>query len=199
MTRLLRIIALCLLCLAVGLPVWGQPPEGWDRHLDGYRGPYRGQVVDADTKAPLEGAVVVVYWSRDRIYPMYSVNEPYAVRETVTDSDGRFELSARDVEEKAPRRTRRPEFRIFTPGYGAFPWYQRTPSGFIGGVFEKSGTTVELPRLESRKERVESLDRVEPHRFSERPFRDLPRLTQAFNEERIALGFEPLPDPEKRQ
>ena len=84
MTRWLRIIALCLFCLAVGLPVWGQPPEGWDRHLDGYRGPYRGQVVDADTKAPLGGAVVVVYWSRDRIYPMHSVNEPYAVRETVT-------------------------------------------------------------------------------------------------------------------
>ena len=29
MTRWLRIIALCLFCLAVGLPVWGQPPEGW--------------------------------------------------------------------------------------------------------------------------------------------------------------------------
>jgi len=191
------VVVFTVACLAGGPPAWSQPhEEGWERYLDGYRGPYRGRVIDADTKAPLVGAVVVAYWSRDRTMPFHSVNEAYAVRETVTDADGRFELSGRDVEEGAPRRTRRPEFHIFRPGYGAYPWYQRAPSGLLRGVFERPDTTVELPRLDSRQRRVESLDKLEPHRFSRRPFRDVPQLTQAFNEERAALGFDPLPDME---
>jgi hypothetical protein len=125
------------------------------------------------------------------------VNEAYAVRETVTDADGRFELSAKDVEENAPRRTRRPEFHIFIPGYGAFPGFQRAPRGLTGGIFEKPDTVVELPRLESKKERIENQRAVDPYNFSERPFRDLPRLIQAFNEERLAIGIPPLPNPGK--
>jgi hypothetical protein len=199
MTYRIRIAALALVGLAVGAPASGQlREEGWERYLDGYRGPYRARVVDADTKAPLVGAVVVAYWSRNRILPFHSVNEAYAVRETVTDADGRFELSAKDVEENAPRRTRRPEFRIFTPGYGAFPGFQRAPRGFTGGIFEKPDTVVELPRLESKQQRLENHHAADPYNFSERPFRELPRLMRAFNEERLAIGLDPLPDPEKQ-
>jgi hypothetical protein len=38
---------------------------------------------------------------------------------------------------------------------------------------------------------------VDPYDWSDSPFVELPRLTEAFNRERIALGFEPLPAPEK--
>ncbi len=189
-----RIIGLCLCLIAHGSVVWGQ---GWDLYLGNYRGPYRGEVVDAETKAPLVGAVVVAMWTRDRIYPLHSVNERYAVREVLTNSEGRFVLDAKDVEEGAPRRTRHPEFRIFLPGYGAFPRYQRAPRGFTGGIFWGSGVTVELPRLESRQQRVENLYTVVPHNFSESPFSEIPQLTQAFNVERKALGLEPLPAPER--
>jgi hypothetical protein len=155
-------------------------------------------VIDADTKAPLAGAVVVAYWSRDRIYPLHSVNEPYAVREVLTDSGGHFVLGAEDVEENAPKRTLHPEFRIFLPGYGAFPKYQSAPVGFIGGVFWGNGITVELPRLDSRQKRVENLHSVDPYNFSKRPFSEIPQLMRAFNEERTSLGFDPLPTLEKR-
>lgn len=187
-------IGLCCFLIVGESAAWAQ---GWDQYLGHYRGSYRGQVVDAQTKAPLVGAVVVAMWTRDRIYPLHSINERYAVREVLTDSEGHFVLDAKDVEENAPKRTHHPEFRIFLPGYGAFPRHQRAPRGFTGGIFWGAGVTVELPRLESRQQRIENLYAVVPHNFSDRPFSEIPRLTQAFNVERMALGLEPLPVPER--
>ena len=119
MTAWFRTVMVCSWMLLVCAGSAGaQGAEGWDRYLDRPRGPYRGQVLDAETKAPLAGAVVVALWRRDRVYPFHITTEHYAVRETITDSEGRFSLDAKDVEEGAPRRTRRPEFLIFLPGYG---------------------------------------------------------------------------------
>jgi hypothetical protein len=196
MTLWLRVAAPCLCLLAVCATALAQSPEGWDRYLDRYRGPYRGQVIDADTKAPLAGAVFVALWRRDRVYPFHIVTENYSVRETVSDPDGRFFLDARDVEDGAPRRTRRPEFLIFVPGYGSFPRSQRSPTGFLGGALEGAGTTVELPRLEGRETRRKHLLTFGPHSFSENPFRDLPQLMRALNQERIAIGLNPYSPPE---
>ena len=190
------VVCVCLLAVAAGSP-GAQGPEGWDIYLGQPRGPYRGQVLDADTKAPLAGAVVAAYWVRERVYPFHSARERYAVREVVTGGDGRFVLDARDIEENAPKRTLHPEFRIFVPGYGAYPGQQRQPRGFTEGVFWGSGSTVELPRLESRQDRIRNMRRVDPNDWSERPFVELPRLTGAFNREREFLGLEPLPVPEK--
>jgi len=198
MTRWLRVATLCLCLLAACSMALAQSPEGWDRYLDRYRGPYRGQVIDADTKTPLAGAVFVALWRRDRVYPFHIVTENYAVREIVTDSDGRFLLDPKDVEEGAPRRTRRPEFLIFLPGYGSFPSLQKAPTGFLGNVFEESGTTVELARLGGREERRKHLLRIGPHSFSEAPFKDLPELMRKINEESIAIGVSPYPTPEKQ-
>ena len=190
------VVCFCLLLVAAG-SAGAQEPEGWDIYLGQPRGPYRGQVLDADTKAPLAGAVVAAYWVRERIYPLHAVRERYAVREVLTDIDGRFVLDATDIEENAPRRTLHPEFRIFVPGYGMFPGRHLRPRGFIGGVFWGTGTVVELRRLESRADRIGSMGAVDPYDWSDRPFVELPKLTEAFNRERIALGFEPLPAPEK--
>jgi hypothetical protein len=194
----LRLAMPCLCLLVVYSMALAQSPEGWDRYLDRYRGPYRGQVIDAETKAPLAGAVFVALWRRDRVYPFQIVTENYAVREIVTDPEGRFLLEARDVEEGAPRRTHRPEFLIFVPGYGAFPRFQRSPTGFLGDVFEGAGTTVQLPRLESREERRKHLFTFGPHSFSENPFKDLPQLMRTLNEERTAIGLSPYSPPEKQ-
>jgi hypothetical protein len=187
-----RLVLLCAALAFIGPPAtWSQDTEGWDRYLDRPRGPYRGQVVDAETKAPLVGAVVVARWLRDRMYPVHMVAENYAVRETVTDGDGRFILEARDVEEGAPRRTRRPEFLIFLQGYGKYPGNQVSPKGFTGGIFERSGAIVQLPRLVDREERRKHLWTFGPHSYSDKPFRDLPELMRRINAERIAIGIEP--------
>jgi len=198
MMRWLRLALPCLCLLAVCSMALAQSPEGWDRYLDKYRGPYRGEVIDAETKAPLAGAVFVALWRRDRVYPFHIVTENYAVRETVADPEGRFLLEARDVEERAPRRTHRPEFLIFVPGYGSFPRFQRLPTGFLGGVFEGAGTTVELPRHQGREERRKNLDSIHPYSISDTPFKDIPQLMRRVNEESIAVGLSSYPPPENR-
>ena len=198
MTAWFRTLAVCsLLLLVCAASAEAQGAEGWDRYLDRPRGPYRGQVLDAETKAPLAGAVVVALWLRDRIYPFHITTEHYAVRETVTDSEGRFLLEVKDIEEGAPTRARRPEFLIFVPGYGAFPYLQRSPTGFLGDLFERGGTTVELPHLLEREDRRRNLRNVGPHSLSERPHRDLPKLMAAMAAERLAVGLSPYPPPEE--
>jgi len=192
MSGWLRVVVLCC-ALLMGSPLaaWSQEAERWDRYLDRPRGPYRGQVIDAETKAPLVGAVVVALWWRNRVYPFHSVAEHYAVRETVTDAEGRFLLDAKDVEEGAPRQTYHPEFLIFQPGYGSYPKKYVSPRGFTGGIFERPDTVVELPRLADREDRRKHLWLFGPHSYSDKPFRDLPELMRRINTERIAIGLEP--------
>ena len=193
----LRVVALCCVILTCGpIAAWSQETELRDRYLGRPRGPYQGQVIDAETKAPLAGAVVVALWRRNRVYPFHSVSEHYAVRETVTDSEGRFLLNAKDVEEGAPARTYHPEFLIFQPGYGSFPRGHMAPTGFIGGIFERPGAIIELPRLGSREDRRKHLFLFDPHSYSKTPFKDLPVFVRRFNEERISIGLEPLTPPE---
>ena len=192
MSAWFRVVVLCCVLVMGGpLAAWSQEAERWDRYLDRPRGPYRGQVIDAETKAPLAGAVVVALWWRNRVYPFHSVAEHYAVRETVTDAEGRFLLDAKDVEEGAPRRTYHPEFLIFQPGYGSYPKKYVSPRGFTGGIFERPDTVVELPRLADREDRRKHLWLFGPHSYSDKPFRDLPELMRRINTERIAIGLEP--------
>lgn len=198
MTSWLRAMTICMLLLAACASAWAQSMEGWDPLLGPNRGrPYRGLILDSDTKAPLAGAVVVALWRRERVYPFQVNTEPYAVRETVTDADGRFVLEAKDIEERAPRRTRKPEFLVFLPGYGSFPRGFTSPQGFLAELFEGPGTTIELPRMNGRRERLDVLSSADPHRFSETPHRTLPNLMKAVDAERVALGLNPYPPPEK--
>jgi hypothetical protein len=198
MTALLRIFALGMWLLVACASAWAQMPEGWDRLLGPERGrPYRGLILDSQTKGPLAGAVVVALWVRERVYPFQVNTEHYAVRETVTDSDGRFVMEVRDIEQGAPRRTRKPEFLVFLPGYGAFPHRFTSPQGFLAELFEGNGTTIRIPRLETREERLKNLSSFGPHDFSASPHIRLPRPMRAIDEERVALGLQPYPQLEK--
>jgi hypothetical protein len=118
--------------------------------------------------------------------------EHYAVREVVTGADGVFVIDAREIEERAPKRTWYPEFLIFIPGYGSFPRLQRAPTGFMGGVFEGAGAVVELSRLESREDRRSNLYWITPNSFTDKPFTELPQLMRKINDERGWLGLSPL-------
>jgi hypothetical protein len=199
MTALVRTVAVGMWLVVACASAWAQMPEGWDRLLGPERGrPYRGLILDSETKAPIVGAVVVALWRRERVYPFQVNTERYAVRETVTDSEGRFVMEVKDIEENAPRRTRKPEFLVFLPGYGAFPHRYTSPKGFLATLFEGTGTTIEIPRLENRDDRLSNLRSVGPYRFSEIPEKHLPRLMKAIDEERVALGLDPSPLQERK-
>ena len=199
MSRWVRGVVVGMAVLVVCASASAQMPEGWDRLLGPNRGrPYRGLILDSDTKAPLVGAVVVALWVRERVYPFQVNTEHHAVRETVTDVDGRFVMEVRDIEEGAPRRTRKPGFLVFLPGYGTFPYQYTSPPGFLGELFEGGGTTIEIPRLHTREERLKNVRRFGPHDFSDSPHTQLPKLMRAVNEELVAVGLSPYPHSENK-
>jgi hypothetical protein len=59
MSAWVRVVVLCCVLVTAGPPAWSQETELRDRYLGRPRGPYQGQVIDAGTKAPLAGAVVM--------------------------------------------------------------------------------------------------------------------------------------------
>jgi len=183
------------LVLASCAPVAGQN----DEYLGGKTlGPYVGQVVDAETRAPIEGAVVVATWRRDRVWPGASISEHYAAREVLTDREGRFVLDATQLEEYAPGGTLRPTFTVFLPGYAAFsPLMGLTgiafsKGGFLTGDFSPPGALIGLPRIKAHEERRQHLLSVSPATLSDAPLREIPSFVRLVNRERAALGLEPI-------
>ena len=77
-------------------------------------GPLRGQVVDFDTGDPIAGAHVMVMWIRDRP-SLHSGESFYDARETVTDSDGRFDIPY--VRRWLTAWVEAPGISVFVPGY----------------------------------------------------------------------------------
>ena len=176
----------------------------WERYLSGYHGPYRGRVIDAETKKPLEGAAVVAVWDRETVWVFQTNTGFWQAREVLTGANGEFVLDAEDIELKAPSRTLRPTFVIFYPGYGSFPRFGRATRNLVGGNFEGPGSDVELPRLKTKKERLEKL--ISPYELfhsahedlSDVPYKYTPNLVRLINAERITLELQPYTPKEKR-
>lgn len=155
--------------------------QPFERYLKGYQGPYRGRVIDAETKKPIAGAAVVSLWRREKIYILHSSTVFYEAREVLTDAEGQFVLDAEDIERNAPARTLRPWFLIFTPGYASY-----------SGVIEARGETLEIGRLRTRQERLNVIDGLPP---GEVPDEKMPNLIRLMNAERISLGLQPVHVP----
>ena len=137
---------------------------------------YKGKVIDADTKQPIEGAVVVASWKGERGAVAGGTSRLEDVKEILTDKNGEWMI-------KGPRGTRSdflvyistiftfltgtyytepPLFIVFKPGYCAWPHGFMTDvctSKMIPRGHDKvaDGETVELPRLTKRVDRLRSL------------------------------------------
>ncbi len=103
-------------------------------------GPWRGRVIDADTKQPIEGAVVALVWNR--VYDCGVGRYPYfhGAKEVLTDQTGSFEIPAY-VEKRSKSFWKLkdlgndpkagficsgptisdPDFIVYKPSYGNFP------------------------------------------------------------------------------
>ena len=84
---------------------------------------FKGKVIDAETKEPIEGAVVAAIYEVAVLGPLDSGSDTADVQETLTDSNGEFHISSNIFFYPWPftlggERTR---FIIFKPGYGAYP------------------------------------------------------------------------------
>lgn len=147
-------------------------------------GPFRGQIVDVETGEPIAGAVAIVIWrQQDDPNPVQMKSKFFDAREAVTDADGRFEIP------------RRPppffSFRIFDPGITYFaPGYQPVAEVVTppDGQPFVAPTVVQMQRLKTKAERIDFQRGLPPTM----PASKMPRLLEALNKERMALGLQPI-------
>lgn len=95
-------------------------------------GPYKGKVIDADTREPIEGVVVLGTWSRETPTAGGAVHTYYDAQETVTDKNGEFEIKGQGLlimSNIIPM-----DVLIFKAGYeyDSGPWRGLTGRGWIG-------------------------------------------------------------------
>jgi hypothetical protein len=159
-------------------------------------GPSQAQLVDADTKEPLEGAVVVaVWWKATRTLGGPS-EEYHDSVELLTDPQGRFRVEARTFHSLNPLVFfRGPDFLIFKPGYGRAVWpgYETLPTAErrrvnqYAALLQRPKIVLEAPRLRTVDGRREYLKDVKSG-FSAVPPASTPLLHQALEAERQAVG-----------
>jgi hypothetical protein len=92
-----------------------------------WHGPWKAQVVDAETRQPLEGAVVLFWWRRCYLGDAHCVGTYYDSEEVVTGSDGRFVLPFLTHFEG-------PERVIFKPGYGRWSFPRHPKAKLLEGL-----------------------------------------------------------------
>jgi hypothetical protein len=163
-------------------------------------GPWQARVVSAETLEPVEGVVVLAWWTR-HVRSFGGPSEEYRdSQEVLTDKDGRFTIAPRWFFSLNPLVFfRGPFFALFKPGYGQDRWRgsedaekwpeeKRKALGMYANLLELDGIVLELPRLQSIEERREHLKKLEIDVLSV-PSGKRPLLKSAVLEERKALGY----------
>jgi len=155
-------------------------------------GPWRGQVVDAETNQPLEGVIVLAQWDKLSPGAIHVAREFHDVEEVVTDSDGRFVIPERRVLTANPFvRLDGPILHTFKPGYGRWrtlglPKYTNIDD--MRRLMEKQEVVFALSPVRTVEERRRAL----PSPPSDAPETKIPRFMDAIDDEAIRLGLSPL-------
>ena len=186
------LITMVTLAGCVDSMAWMAPEEKDERVLEMYLrgsvGPYRGRVIDAKTKAPIAGAIVVAVWYED-VYAFVQTNERYYdALEVVTDSQGYFVVDAPNIERRAPRRTKFPVLTIFKPNYTSYEgWLARVDELFQRQKKSLLGT-VELESIShlNRQEKISRLPLFHPA-VREIPVSKVPRYLKALTDYESSL------------
>jgi hypothetical protein len=167
-------------------------------------GPWRGQVVDAETGKPLEGVVVLAVWWKYTATPAGWANESfYDSDEVVPSVDGTFVLRSRWLINWVPLLTeiRGPQLYIFKSGYGQWRFQGEEKWGKLDigqrsarreeamKGLEEGGIVIELPVLKA-EDRLNTID-LGP--YGEIPDSRMPRFLEALDRERAIRGRPPLP------
>lgn len=163
-------------------------------------GPWKGQIVDAETGQPLEGVVVLAMWYKRHTSPGgWAGGGYYASEEVVTGVEGRFVIQERATWTFNPFSSiKGPEIMIFKPGYGLwrFQGSEAWPKdAYEQGVrakeawkqFEGDGAVIALPPLKTREERLKFLSHI--YWPPDAPMEKTRRIREAEESERAYLGL----------
>ena len=153
-------------------------------------GPWKGQIVDAETGAPLDGVIVLAYWVKfTASVGGWAGGDFVDAEEVVTGSDGRFVIPSHSTFTLLPWRKIKGQLVILKSEYGQ--WAFRGGNPLLESIWnrlEREGEIIELPRLRTREERLMFYER----KFSipsDVPAQRVPRLRQAIDDERVYLGL----------
>lgn len=170
---------------------------------------FKGKVIDAETKEPIQGAVVVTVYEKHSLIggPGGGYTSVIKVKEVLTDRNGEFLITSYTTMIQPNSIEDAVDIIIYKPGYGSYPGLQINPplpfdpEIFFTGEFGKLDTVridnktftysrglVELPKLKTRKERLRAI----PATPTDYRSKELPLLYKAMNEEnkRFGLGEE---------
>ena len=164
-------------------------------------GPWKGRIVDLETKEPLEDAVVLAVWYKTYRGPAGEGSKVHRVKETLTDKDGYFEMPAYIAINFLPliRYIKGPIFHIFKPKYLKIHMPEtylledatKEPvekHSILGDfTYRLSPGLIELPRLKTDKDRRRNLIRPT---F---PKNMMPNYMKLYNQECINLGLQSTP------
>jgi hypothetical protein len=167
------------------------------RHLFGA---YHGTIVDSETKAPIEGAVIVVWWEKCLFLQMDGCGTPHSVRETVTGPSGEFSIwAARDLiwNPLGYANGSRAKIAIYAVDYLPLGTNYRTVPGFEGDAVEfeakiMRGDSIPLRRPENPLELRQYANRGLVSSKVEEP--DVPELFRAINRQSRKIGLLPIGD-----
>jgi len=176
---------------------------------------FRGKVIDAETKKPIEGAVVVAIYNK-KVFAVHEMSSSVInAKEALTDKKGKFYFPSYSTIMLGPFSYEHyATFIIYKPGYGRLPHNRihslsrvsldQKETYFLAENFGKPGEIpvrtvgtwnytkqkvtfglVELPLLKTRKDRLNAI----PGRPTGFRSKELPLLFKAINDERKAFGL----------
>lgn len=176
---------------------------------------FKGKVIDAETKEPIGGVVVVAKYFVHPIISGPGGGSAYIIhiKEALTDEKGEFHIPSYTTIIQPNSIEDNTTFIIYKPGYGSFPHQRVSPPKpmsspaierfFTKDSFGKQGEiilsfrppkkgkgtygVVELPRLKTRAERL----RAQPSPPSNIK-KECSLLYKAINEERKGFGLKPV-------
>ena len=159
---------------------------------------YHGQVVDEETGQPLVGAIITVIWSKAPLVHLASPRYFQSAQETVTDSQGKFELLVSPGIDWNPFTfvSKEPDIVIYQAGYEpvhacvAGANGVQKPCGIC--CCAQKGMVVKLSKLKTEKENRKFLDGsglgLGFHQVAQS------QNCSGFNAQRKLLGMPPLKD-----
>lgn len=185
---------------------------------------FKGKVIDAETKAPIEGAVVVVFYYKITLIEWPSGPSSYVIhyKEVLTDKKGEFYLPSYTTLISPNSKEYYTEFIIYKPGYGNFPRNRISPPKrisrqteeefFLAETFGKQGEIkVRFGKVRKRnytKQKVTfGLVELPPLKILRERLvadpgtpidfgsKELPLLFKAINEQRKSFGLKPVGRP----
>ena len=165
--------------------------SGCFSHLALYDGPYRGRIIDDDTREPIEGVVVLGTWYKSIPTAAGSVSRFYDARESVTDENGEFYFGG-----KGPRAMSNLEpvyLYVFKTGYEFFKarWDSLDYDDMLKQIVEWEGSK---PIIPLRKLTMEQRKRLGGPRRpdTKAKLENIIHYLKEIDKERIAIGVEPF-------